>query len=882
MATDPPLSLSLSDIMHLASPSPAAADLADRPRTRSASPDLEPLDADEVQAIRRRVVQMNLAKSSSAPSNSREKELADMVMKLTSTIASQPSHNQVVHQASTIAALTSQRNFLIQEGDAQRARWESEKEGWERMAEALIAQRGKVVVGNKDEESDRHMSLHELDNKTLKQKLTESQARLHLLEAELSKLRPLLLMAPTHTSTHSRHHRSSRPLITIDERSNDDLGDDTAVAGSSTGAGTKQHQSNISRRGSQVKAAMASQARKQMHAQRGSPLLSDARAEHLLLAARKIGRERAGWIATTKERRRERKREEERARKELEKERERERERAAQMQTQSPKTPRRLQSQQQSSGYMYTYSPGQPMLVPGYQNTPQAQGSSAQAQGQATPLDSLLSAARSMEHVPGGGGRKGRPIDAPDTPVPKRRKLGSGDTALDVGTSANGSGSGTGRMRSALDVLADQAAAFSSTTPKASAAATSKKRAKAKGKGKGKQKEKEKEKEQSAAVDDNDEPDNDTPRPSSPGPSALPPKARERRLHQKRDQPPGEHDANSSFTSFRGEWGTGPPRLAPVSVWGTEPTPAVPDSSSPIRPAATADETVQGTPLQTDDAADVNGTETVATGSAARDDIDMASPPPPQTTPHFDRETTPIVLKPDGAGTPPQPSPSSTLSVFCTPPSITTAEDTVSPHSSSFSLAPPIPSLRSQSEHIPNDAEDSTTARSVNGLSRRASSIPLESTQMNTGEYDLSAHARHDTEPMPSTSTPAGTPQSQASLSDGDARRARSPYVKWSKEEDDMLTQAVAKHGQKWDVVQKALPSRGYHQVRQRWLRKLGVFDSKPDLSSFQTGGSRGSDGSGPVSESGTFSDPPPNPKLGLAPLSSELAFAPSTPGASQ
>ncbi|KAG1896407.1 uncharacterized protein F5891DRAFT_1246891 [Suillus fuscotomentosus] len=98
--------------------------------------------------------------------------------------------------------------------------------------------------------------------------------------------------------------------------------------------------------------------------------------------------------------------------------------------------------------------------------------------------------------------------------------------------------------------------------------------------------------------------------------------------------------------------------------------------------------------------------------------------------------------------------------------------------------------------------------------------------------------------------------------------------VKWSKEEDDLLAQAVAKYGQKWDLVQKALPSRGYHQVRQRWLRKLGVFDSKPDLSSFQTGSFPSASRLGETPGSPVTAEPPPNPKLGLAPLSSELAFS--------
>ncbi|KIJ69725.1 hypothetical protein HYDPIDRAFT_77723 [Hydnomerulius pinastri MD-312] len=105
-------------------------------------------------------------------------------------------------------------------------------------------------------------------------------------------------------------------------------------------------------------------------------------------------------------------------------------------------------------------------------------------------------------------------------------------------------------------------------------------------------------------------------------------------------------------------------------------------------------------------------------------------------------------------------------------------------------------------------------------------------------------------------------------------KRQRSPYVKWSKEEDDLLAQAVAKYGQKWDLVQKALPSRGYHQVRQRWLRKLGVFDSKPDLSSFQTAGFPAASRLAGDSGAPGASEPPPNPKLGLAPLSSEIAYS--------
>ncbi|WWC57800.1 uncharacterized protein I303_100335 [Kwoniella dejecticola CBS 10117] len=59
-------------------------------------------------------------------------------------------------------------------------------------------------------------------------------------------------------------------------------------------------------------------------------------------------------------------------------------------------------------------------------------------------------------------------------------------------------------------------------------------------------------------------------------------------------------------------------------------------------------------------------------------------------------------------------------------------------------------------------------------------------------------------------------------------RRIRSPYLKWTIEEDELLARAVAMHGEKWDLVSKGVPTRSYHQVRQRWLRKTGAFDKKP------------------------------------------------------
>ena len=53
------------------------------------------------------------------------------------------------------------------------------------------------------------------------------------------------------------------------------------------------------------------------------------------------------------------------------------------------------------------------------------------------------------------------------------------------------------------------------------------------------------------------------------------------------------------------------------------------------------------------------------------------------------------------------------------------------------------------------------------------------------------------------------------------AKKSRSPYLKWTAEEDRTLLLGVAEHGTKWHEVAKSLPNRSYHQCRQRWLRGM-------------------------------------------------------------
>ena len=45
---------------------------------------------------------------------------------------------QLERQADVISILTSQRDFLVRQAEEDRSRWQSERDGWDRMAEALL------------------------------------------------------------------------------------------------------------------------------------------------------------------------------------------------------------------------------------------------------------------------------------------------------------------------------------------------------------------------------------------------------------------------------------------------------------------------------------------------------------------------------------------------------------------------------------------------------------------------------------------------------------------------------------------------------------------------------------------------------------------------
>ncbi|RUS15026.1 hypothetical protein BC937DRAFT_92994 [Endogone sp. FLAS-F59071] len=64
--------------------------------------------------------------------------------------------------------------------------------------------------------------------------------------------------------------------------------------------------------------------------------------------------------------------------------------------------------------------------------------------------------------------------------------------------------------------------------------------------------------------------------------------------------------------------------------------------------------------------------------------------------------------------------------------------------------------------------------------------------------------------------TPPPTPPATA------RKKPRSPYSKWTPEQDAALRSAIEKHGAKnWEVIAQDVPGRTYHQCRQRWIKVL-------------------------------------------------------------
>ena len=187
--------------------------------------------------------------------------------------------------------------------------------------------------------------------------------------------------------------------------------------------------------------------------EKGTPLMTDARAEHVLLAAKKLGRERAGQLSgmTPRDGRCA------------------SAEREEPTTSLTPRTPRRpsystpvaSQNQHHPDRYSYMGSPAVGYLFPvGASSWPQPQtplihrDPSGSANPQ-TPFDDLVSVASRMldAETPGRNSpnkRSRRLADESDSPLPRKRRA-SNDQEIGRRTPT------LGPQRSALDVLADQA-----------------------------------------------------------------------------------------------------------------------------------------------------------------------------------------------------------------------------------------------------------------------------------------------------------------------------------------------------------------------------------------------------------------------------------------
>ncbi|KAL1944117.1 hypothetical protein VTO73DRAFT_3302 [Trametes versicolor] len=330
--------LALDDIFHTMSPSPTPQPLPPEPSTstlsehpfsfdanpphsvpitdysthvpRTHSP--EPLDYSELEVMRARVQECALSHSA------REAEFAAMVLRLASHLLLHPSPAQLASQAEVIADLTFQRNLLLRERAEENGRWQSERDQWDKTADALARKvRAVHEPARADSETQRYVARLEDDLKMARRKLAETQSRLSSLERELSRLRPLLSLHATILRDPQLWEPEHYPTIVV-ERHVRDLHDTGQIVHevattTETGVEPKGDDGSHQPRSSQVPRVPSSKRhsrkgrerdreRPRKHRHRHSiaashPLLADARSEFILVAARKLGRLRAGILS---------------------------------------------------------------------------------------------------------------------------------------------------------------------------------------------------------------------------------------------------------------------------------------------------------------------------------------------------------------------------------------------------------------------------------------------------------------------------------------------------------------------------------------------------------------------------------------------------------
>lgn len=113
----------------------AQAEVVARSRSPSESPDV--VGQEEMEDMRSRA----LAIKESTTTGDVEKELVDMILRLTSTGI--PLKDQVLEQADTISNMSRQREFILERTEEEKGRWNAERESWSRIADAVMTQANK-------------------------------------------------------------------------------------------------------------------------------------------------------------------------------------------------------------------------------------------------------------------------------------------------------------------------------------------------------------------------------------------------------------------------------------------------------------------------------------------------------------------------------------------------------------------------------------------------------------------------------------------------------------------------------------------------------------------------------------------------------------------
>ncbi|KAL5507719.1 hypothetical protein ACEPAH_5337 [Sanghuangporus vaninii] len=290
MASDPP-QLDLNDIL-LNIDSSLSSQPADGPLnasvaavtgagevSRSMSP--EPPDEQELLAMRLRALSIRDSKGKEredSPGN----ELIEMVLRLTAAV---PARAQLLEQATVIRRLSVQLDFLLTRFSDDRARWEAEKNCMQRVCEALILQ-ANFASHNvyRDQDGAKKPAILEAENTSLRQKLADTQSRVNSLEAELAQLRPLLLMQPSAIA-------SSKGLVLSPSKSGKKEEDGVVE--------NVEGRSYYRAREEKAAATCSPKSKKKKVTAyfKHAPTVADARSEHLLLAMRKLGKERATMLS---------------------------------------------------------------------------------------------------------------------------------------------------------------------------------------------------------------------------------------------------------------------------------------------------------------------------------------------------------------------------------------------------------------------------------------------------------------------------------------------------------------------------------------------------------------------------------------------------------